>query len=68
LQSLVTAYVVANILLDFHPWANVLYHQGKLVGKMETEETLIVGENELTFVAQLKQPTVQIDRASRGKD
>jgi hypothetical protein len=48
--------------------SNVLYHQGKLVGKMETEETLSVGENEFAFVAQLNQPTVQIDWASRVKD
>ena len=45
--------------------SNVTYHQGKLVGKMETVETLSVGENELTFIAQLNQPTIQIDWASR---
>jgi hypothetical protein len=48
--------------------SDVLYHQGKLVGKMETAETLSVGENELAFVAQLNQPTIQIDWASRVKD
>jgi hypothetical protein len=48
--------------------SDVLYHQGKLVGKMETTETLSVGENELAFVAQLNQPTIQIDWASRVKD
>ena len=48
--------------------SDVLYHQGKLVGKMETAETLSVGENELAFVAQLNQPTIQIDWAIRVKD
>lgn len=48
--------------------SNVLYHQGKLVGVLETAEPLTVGEKELTCRAQLNQPTVRIDWASRAKE
>lgn len=47
--------------------SNVLYHQGSLIGTLETIESLAVGDKELTCKAQINQPTVRVDWASRAK-
>ncbi|MFN7876180.1 MAG: hypothetical protein ACK5PB_12735 [Pirellula sp.] len=48
--------------------SNVLYHQGNLIGTLETIESLAVGDKELTCRAQLNQPTVRIDWRARAKE
>lgn len=47
--------------------SNVLYHQGSLIGTLETIESLAVGDKELTCKAQINQPTVRVDWAARAK-
>lgn len=48
--------------------SDIRYYNGRLTGKLQSKETLSVGENELTVSAELNQATVKVDWASREKN